>query len=76
MLFRSLAADPVHAEVRDRLLARLLADWDPEAVDQRMRVRRRDKNLIGSWVRATGPAEQYIWPVRGSDNQLVGWTDK
>ncbi len=73
---RDLAADPVHAEVRDRLLARLLADWDPEAVDQRMRVRRRDKNLIGSWVRATGPAEQYIWPVRGSDNQLVGWTDK
>ena len=73
---RDLADDSTHAATRDRLLARLLADWNPQAIDQRMRARRRDKDLIGAWVRGTRPAEQYIWPVRGEDNQLLGWDEK
>jgi choline-sulfatase len=73
---RDLAGDPAHAATRDRLLARLLADWDPEAIDRRMRDRRRDKDLIGAWVRATRPAEHHIWPVRAADNRLAGWPGK
>jgi choline-sulfatase len=73
---RDLGADPAFAATRDRLLARLLADWSPEEIDQRMRMRRRDKDLVGTWARATRPESQYLWPVRAADNQLAGWNDK
>lgn len=70
---RDLAADPAHAATRQRLLARLLADWQPRDIDRRMRLRRSDKDLIGAWARATKPQSVHLWPVRPSDNRLEGW---
>lgn len=70
---RDLAAEPAQAEIRATLLARVLADWNPEEIDRRMRLRRQDKNLLGAWARATQPDNAYLWPVRASDNQLDGW---
>jgi choline-sulfatase len=70
---RDLAADPAHAEIRETLLGRVLADWDPEEIDRRMRQRRRDKDVLGAWARATGPESRYLWPVRATDNRLEGF---
>jgi len=71
-----LAGDPAHAVTRERLLARLLVDWNPNDIDRRMQSRRRDKDILGAWARTTRPKSEYLWPVRASDNQLVGWPDE
>jgi choline-sulfatase len=65
-----LAADAAHAPVRDRLLARLLADWRPEEIERRMNARRQEKDLIGAWARNTNPANTYVWPTRPDQNCL------
>ncbi len=69
---RDLAGDPAQAEIRETLLGRVLADWDPEEIDRRMRQRRRDKDVLGAWARATQPQSAYLWPVRAADNRLEG----
>ncbi len=55
-----LAADPGLAATRDALVEELLADWDPEAVEERMNAKRRDLALIREWVTATDPPEQFL----------------
>jgi choline-sulfatase len=67
---RDLGADPAHASMRDRLLERLLSDWSPDAIDSRMKARRRDKDIIGAWARGTNPANSHIWPTRPDQNRL------
>lgn len=67
---RDLGDDPAYASVRDRLLARLLADWCPQDIDRRMKARRRDKDLIGTWARRTNPPNTYLWPTRPEQNRL------
>ncbi len=65
-----LAEDPRHAGVRDALVRRLLADWDPERVASRMAARRRDRALLGVWARAVRPPDAYRWQLRMEDNWL------
>jgi choline-sulfatase len=67
---RNLGDDPAHAAIRARLLERLLADWSPDAIDARMKQRRRDKDLIGAWARGTKPASSFIWQTRPDQNRL------
>jgi choline-sulfatase len=67
---RDLGDDPAHAAIREQLLARLLADWSPDAIDARMKQRRRDKDLIGAWARGTKPASTFIWQTRPDQNRL------
>jgi choline-sulfatase len=64
------AADPACRAVHDQLHARLLADWDPDAIDRRMRARRADKDLIGAWGRRVNPPNTHLWPVRPDHNRL------
>jgi choline-sulfatase len=59
-----------HATVRRGMLARLLADWDPEAIQRRMRARRLDKDLLGAWARHVQPESQHIWVLRPEQNRL------
>jgi len=65
-----LAEDARHAGVRDALLARVLAGWDPEAIDARMRRRVADKQLLGAWARATSPESTHIWKLTPEQNRL------
>ena len=64
------AQDSGCREVREALTARVLADWDPEAVAEKMAEKRRDLELIRGWVRQTGPAEQFRWELRPEMNYL------
>jgi choline-sulfatase len=65
-----LGDEPGHAAVRDGLMARLLATWDPEAIARRMRRRRLDKDLVGAWCRTMQPPDAYRWQLRMEDNWL------
>jgi hypothetical protein len=65
-----LAARPPYAEVRDALAARVLADWDPEAIARRMAGRVASKRLLQAWARTVDPPDSYRWPVKMEDNWL------
>lgn len=65
-----LAMSDAHASVRDRLLQRLLADWDPEAIGQTMARRREDRKLLGAWARAVRPGDVIRWPLVPEQNRL------
>jgi choline-sulfatase len=65
-----LALCPRHAAIRNALMQRLLADWDPDAIDRIMRQRNEDKTLIGAWTRATNPPNSHYWPIRPEHNRL------
>ncbi|HWU38230.1 MAG TPA: hypothetical protein VN203_11345, partial [Candidatus Acidoferrum sp.] len=67
---KDLAGEPPLASIRDALQARVLAEWDPDAIAQRMIRRRRDKELLAAWCRTVNPAEVYRWRLRMEDNWL------
>ena len=67
------AGDPAYASVRDALLERLLADWDPEEVARRMLRRVTDKALVSQWARATRPPDTIRWQLTADQNRLEGW---
>jgi choline-sulfatase len=67
---RDCAADPTYAEIRAELTTRLMADWDPDEIERRMRRRRADKDLIGTWAQKTAPGDQYRWDMRADQNRL------
>lgn len=69
---RDLAEDARHAGVRDALLQRVLADWDPAAIDARMRRRVADKQLLGAWAQETKPESAYLWKMTPEQNRLDG----
>jgi choline-sulfatase len=65
-----LADDPARAEIRSRLLARVLDGWDPAHIAARIRERRLDKNLIDQWARTVGPPDEFRWLLDPALNQL------
>jgi choline-sulfatase len=65
-----LAADPAHASLRDKLLARVLDGWDPDAIAMRIRERRLDKDVIDAWARAVRPADEFRWNLLPEHNRL------
>lgn len=67
---RDLAETATHRAVRDRLSQRLLADWDPDAIAARMRLRRQDKDVIAGWARGTRPADQHRWKLTPEQNWI------
>jgi hypothetical protein len=67
---RDCAADRTYAEICAELTTRLLADWYPDEIERRMRRRRADKDLIGTWAQKTAPSDQYRWDMRADQNRL------
>ena len=65
-----LAEDARHAAVREALTRKVLADWDPEGIRNRMQARRRDKDLLGAWARQMHPQNQYRWEFKPEENWL------
>ena len=65
-----LAEAPAHRAVREQLTAKLLAEWDPDAIEARMKARRRDKDVIGDWARAVLPADQHRWKLTPEQNRI------
>ena len=58
------AEDPACGDLVEALTARVLADWDPAWVAQRIKARRTEIELISTWARQTGPPEQFRWDMR------------
>lgn len=68
-----LGTSRAHATIRQGMLHRLLAAWDPEAVRRRMRARRLDKDLLGAWARHVQPESDHVWTLRPEQNWLDTW---
>jgi choline-sulfatase len=56
--------------VRERLTARVLDGWNPERVAQRIRERRRDKDVLDAWARSVRPGDDYRWQLLPEHNRL------
>ena len=67
---RDLSGDPAHAEVREKLLARVLDGWNPDFIARRIRERRMDKNIIDQWARVVGPHDEFRWHLEPALNKL------
>lgn len=65
-----LAEVSAHRAVREQLTAKLLAEWDPDAIEARMRARRKDKDVIGDWARAVLPTDQHRWKLTPEQNRI------
>lgn len=65
-----LAADPRHAALRDQLLERVLAGWDPAAIARRIAERRRDKDVLDAWARQVKPPDEFRWELLPEHNRL------
>jgi choline-sulfatase len=60
---RDLAEEPAYAADRARLERRVLEEWNPEAILQRLRMQQSRTAVIKDWARATQPPEQFRWAM-------------
>jgi choline-sulfatase len=65
-----LSRDARVADVRERLLERLLSGWDPDAIAERIQARRLDKNVIDGWARSVRPRDEFRWNLLPEHNRL------
>lgn len=65
-----LAEDPAYRPIREGLVARVLAGWNPEAIARRVLQRRRDKEVLAAWCRTVRPPDTFRWKLRAEDNWL------
>jgi choline-sulfatase len=65
-----LASDPQHEATRERLLARVLDGWDPDAIAARIRARRQEKDVIDRWARNVRPRDEFRWTLLPEHNRL------
>ena len=65
-----LAATPEHAKTKTKLVNRLLENWNPIEIEQRMLDKQKDKEILGAWARKTSPTEAYIWDLTPEMNTL------
>lgn len=65
-----LGADPAHAGIRERLGARVLSGWDPDAIATEVARRARDKALLRAWGAATAPESRYRFEITAADSWL------
>ncbi len=65
-----LSRSEAHADIRSRLLARVLHGWDPERIATCIRERRLDKNVIDQWARTVGLPDEFRWHLETAFNQL------
>ena len=64
------AADPRCAPLRERLTARVLDGWDPARVAERIRERRREKEILDAWARHVRPPDVFRWTLLPEHNRL------
>ena len=65
------AQDPACQSIRDNLLGRLLADWNPEVIAATMAAKRTDNAVLRAWARQTNPPDQHRWDLRPEMNYLT-----
>ena len=60
---RDLGADPAYADVRERLMARLLDGWDPDDVYEQSTAMLREMDIIKEWGATVRPLHEDALPV-------------
>lgn len=58
------ANDASCSSVREDLTARVLDGWDPDHIAARMRVLKREQDLMVQWARETDPPDTLRWDLR------------
>ena len=58
------ANDPRCRSVREELMRRALEHWDPDRIAERMRVLKREQDLMVQWARNTDPPDTLRWDLR------------
>ena len=58
-----LASDLEHRDILDRLMARLMDDWNPEQVRAAIVSREIDNAIMKAWARKTRPRETHRWDM-------------
>jgi len=66
----NLADDPAHAGLRDRLVAEVLAGWDPVAIEAEIERSVDRKALLREWAAAVRPPSTLMWPMLPEHNRL------
>lgn len=66
----NMAEDASFRGVRDTLLAKVLAGWDPDLIRKETNIRRLEKDLLSDWGAATSPVSTYTYPISASDSWL------
>ena len=66
----NLAEDPDHQSKREELEAKILSNWNPEAINGTIRTRNSEKALLKAWAQSTKPADSFRWETRMEDNWL------
>ncbi|MBI3972005.1 MAG: sulfatase-like hydrolase/transferase [Chloroflexi bacterium] len=56
-------ADPGHADVREALLAAALDGWSGAAIEETLRRRAADRQLLAGWYRAHTPPDPDYWSI-------------
>lgn len=67
-----LAEEPRCAGLRNGLIARVLADWNPDEIARHMARKVTNKRLLADWAKAVRPAESHLWEIKIADNWLKG----
>ncbi|MBX3012310.1 MAG: sulfatase-like hydrolase/transferase [Caldilineaceae bacterium] len=64
------AQDPACRAILTELLARLLTDWNPDAIAAKMATKRADNAVLRAWARQTNPPDQHRWDLQPAMNYL------
>ena len=67
----NLTEDPDHQEIKNKLEALLLADWNPEEIDKDIQSRNKEKAILKAWAQSVKPADTFRWETKMEDNWLV-----
>ena len=65
-----IADDMTYRDIRDGLTAKILTDWDPEAIIADLAAKRESKELLKSWSRSVLPRDHHRWQLLENDNWL------
>lgn len=64
------ANDPTCKDIRESLTHKILADWNPNAIQEIMAKKRADVEILQTWTEKTQPTESIRWDYRPEMNRL------
>lgn len=64
--------DPACKNIKEELIADVLAEWDPESVAGAIRTHKEQHHLFASWASSVRPEEKYRWDLKPEMNYLDG----
>jgi choline-sulfatase len=70
--FQDLGEDRAHAEIREKMHARVLAGWSSDLYHQEMARRQPHRRVLQRWAAAVKPPSPHAWPVPPDANVFLG----